>query len=373
MKIYTKVVIDIASGDVLEEESFEYQGPVSQAFGGGTGAGGGGDGKADWPEYMKSWHMTMLTANYDVINAERQGPPATYRYDPRVWLGFISPTTPIVALAEIVAYDTKAVSKAILNPLDATYYMPLGYDRISPKQALVDGLLASIAVGTETSAAIQEIIDTFSSQLLAKYTASVEPKLSIGFRDAGAVVGTSFNVAKAIALRDYQREVADFTAKMHIHFHDVQADIAKSLLTYDMQMTQFLWEVTLKRVGLEMEHIKLTATYAHDTASAITEAMGKYGVLLTEDSIKRKTYQLDLLEHMNKAMASISGASSVRQGEGKGSEVFKSAIGMGLTGAAAGAYLGAKGALGGSVAGPGGAAIGGVIGVGVGIIGGLLR
>ena len=36
MKLYTKVVIDIDSGDVVESESFEYNGPVAQCIGGGS-------------------------------------------------------------------------------------------------------------------------------------------------------------------------------------------------------------------------------------------------------------------------------------------------------------------------------------------------
>jgi hypothetical protein len=40
MKIYTKLVIDMTTDQILEEESFEYNGPISQC-GGGSGGGGG--------------------------------------------------------------------------------------------------------------------------------------------------------------------------------------------------------------------------------------------------------------------------------------------------------------------------------------------
>jgi hypothetical protein len=39
MKIYTKLVIDMTTDEILEEESFEYSGPVAQC--GGSGGGGG--------------------------------------------------------------------------------------------------------------------------------------------------------------------------------------------------------------------------------------------------------------------------------------------------------------------------------------------
>ena len=44
MKIYTKLVIDMATDKVLEEESFEYNGPVAQC---GSSGGGGGSMPAD--------------------------------------------------------------------------------------------------------------------------------------------------------------------------------------------------------------------------------------------------------------------------------------------------------------------------------------
>jgi hypothetical protein len=35
MRVHTRLIIDIASGEVLHEEGFEYQGPVAQCGGGG--------------------------------------------------------------------------------------------------------------------------------------------------------------------------------------------------------------------------------------------------------------------------------------------------------------------------------------------------
>jgi hypothetical protein len=45
MKIYTKLVIDMTTDEILEEESFEYNGPVAQC--GSSGGGGGGSMPAD--------------------------------------------------------------------------------------------------------------------------------------------------------------------------------------------------------------------------------------------------------------------------------------------------------------------------------------
>lgn len=41
MKVYTHLVIDMNTDEVLHEESYNYEGPVAQCFGGGGGGGGG--------------------------------------------------------------------------------------------------------------------------------------------------------------------------------------------------------------------------------------------------------------------------------------------------------------------------------------------
>lgn len=44
MKVYTHIRIDIRTGETLEEQSFDYQGPLALCDGGGGGGGGGGSG-----------------------------------------------------------------------------------------------------------------------------------------------------------------------------------------------------------------------------------------------------------------------------------------------------------------------------------------
>ncbi|KKN09535.1 hypothetical protein LCGC14_1045620 [marine sediment metagenome] len=44
MKVYTKITIDMNTGQTVEEESFDYDGPLALAYGTGPGSGGGGGG-----------------------------------------------------------------------------------------------------------------------------------------------------------------------------------------------------------------------------------------------------------------------------------------------------------------------------------------
>lgn len=53
MKIYTRVEMDMASGAVTHEESFEYEGPVVLCGGGGGGGGKGGSAPSPPPTPAK--------------------------------------------------------------------------------------------------------------------------------------------------------------------------------------------------------------------------------------------------------------------------------------------------------------------------------
>jgi len=60
MKVYEKITIEIVSGEVVEEVSYNYDGPVAQLSSGSGGGGGGGSGKVDYPPYMKEIQADWL-------------------------------------------------------------------------------------------------------------------------------------------------------------------------------------------------------------------------------------------------------------------------------------------------------------------------
>jgi len=59
MKIYNKIVLDMETWEVLEEDSFDYDGRVALCKGGG-GGGGGSSGKIDYPTYIKVIQASWL-------------------------------------------------------------------------------------------------------------------------------------------------------------------------------------------------------------------------------------------------------------------------------------------------------------------------
>lgn len=51
MKIYTKIVVDISTNEVLHSESFDYSGPIAECI----SMGGGGESSSSKPEKVKIW------------------------------------------------------------------------------------------------------------------------------------------------------------------------------------------------------------------------------------------------------------------------------------------------------------------------------
>ena len=56
MKVYTKVVIDMETMEVIEEEAYEYEGPVALC----GGSSGGSSGEVDYPTYAKEAHAQLM-------------------------------------------------------------------------------------------------------------------------------------------------------------------------------------------------------------------------------------------------------------------------------------------------------------------------
>ncbi|WP_419783592.1 hypothetical protein [Maridesulfovibrio sp.] len=75
MKVYTKLVIDIASGEIEHEESYEYDGPVILC--GGSSGGGGGDGvDEEYNDRMATIHeaqQAMAEDYHDFWKSDYQG------------------------------------------------------------------------------------------------------------------------------------------------------------------------------------------------------------------------------------------------------------------------------------------------------------
>ena len=161
MKVITHCVIDMATMETLEEESYEYEGDV--AWCGGSG-GGGGSGEVDFPGYMKDWHGDVL--------------------------GHFSGKT-VGDVMEYALENNPYTSAAAYDPTGETDNMTAEADEQLTKVDAMDE--------------IGEVVD-FDKNIL--------PKLEGGMRDINAVQSSAFAQARSNLWTDYAAKLATDKIKL---------------------------------------------------------------------------------------------------------------------------------------------------------------
>jgi len=156
MKIYKKIVLNL-QGKVIEEDSYEYTGPIAEC---GSG-GGGSSGKSDWPDYMKEHHHAWIGELDAVV-------PATNPY------------------TGVVAYDPASTISTLTTALSAWegYHTSVGLTLTAFKTVWSGWLTTASA---DITAALTAELDTHGT-----------PEFEAGMRDINAVQTSSFVLGKSM-------------------------------------------------------------------------------------------------------------------------------------------------------------------------------
>lgn len=337
MKIYNRVVIDIKSGEVIEEDSYEYSGPIIALKGGG-GGGGSSSGKSDYPTYMKDIHANLMVG----------GNSSSYSLP-------FSPSNSLMRLIDNAVGTSPYSGEVAYNPdFDISAFLAA----LSIFSDNVDGLDTTWGTyGASVKSSLDGIIDNsdIAASTVAKgavlddrLTTEVIPRFEAGMRDINAVVSSSFVIGKSILEGFNTREVADYDAKLRV-----------AVFTKKMDMI-------VQGVDSEFKLIQAKFNYKQAVMTNTIEAYRMKVVMKGEELQKQldiddhdTRWGLDLFQNGANALGSIAGSAINTQKTTSGSA---SVLGGALSGAASGAMVGAQ------VGGGYGAAIGGVIGG----IGGLL-
>jgi len=361
MKIYRKIVIEIATGRVLEEDSFEYHGPIAEAKG-----GGGASGAVDYPAYQKSIQADWLAGGgYDDISSLND----------------------LDAGNDITSLLNASIGSSPFTTLDP--YNPA--TRLADMEGTVDGMLAQIQSalsdysvdidgvagifryiqgvnfyeGDESLDDLETYIDsiTTTSQVETELAAYDESQNSIGAIGSSAwaigrlivasmVTETRLKARVELArLKDAKaKTIGAFNVDRESKIAAIQADAKKFALN-------MLAESINKVSGLDIEVQRLAII-------ALKEEMEKSIKLAKQDAL----WDLTVFGVGANVMASIAGG-TVSQDVDTPSDT-QSAIAGGLSGAAAGGLMAAGGSFGSAVVGgamaggPAGAMVGAALGIG---------
>lgn len=311
MKVYNRVVLDISSGKVLEEDSFEYQGPVCEAKGGG---GGGSSGKVDFPDYMKAVHGDWLNRGGAVVLSV--GESITELIQAGIQNSPYSGET---------AYDPDTDISAFLSAL-------VEFD--SEVDDLVTSWVSTLATARDESSTVVTDSTTAHADLLDdRLTTEVLPRFQAGMRDINAVISSTFVIGQAVLEAFNTREVAEFSARLRLQKESDGLELLKLKVGFRESVAKLTLEA--RRIKVVMKKEELEEQLSMDE--------------------KEYKWPTELYQYGSNVMSSISGSAvSVPEKAPKGS-----VLGGALSGAASGAMIGAS-------FGPYGA----LIGAGVGAVAG---
>jgi hypothetical protein len=400
MKVYTKVVLDW-DGNVLEEESFQYEGDVSHC--GGSSGGGSGSGDHDWPKYMKNQHHAWMNQ----IAARLHG------HNPYTWWHVPSVThlTDAYSVATFAQYLANRASELramtysptireselltsiynfTLNQIDyLSTHLGAAYE-MNENVALVSNIpqLTARIASTENVGDLEGVLDLHTV---------VYPRFEAGMRDINAVQASTFVIGRGVIEATFQAKMMEMKQNWLIDLEkartgavtalsQLQIEARKSNQQYKTSILNIInsclqlattsgssldnirMEIDKFKATINMEIRKLTATglqqldTLNDSLAAKDLEWRRMSVVaLMEQATtdmehldKRFRWELENYQYGANMLGAISGG-TVGVAGGKTNKVA-SALGGALSGAAAGAVI--------SVGNPVGAAIGGIVGLG---------
>ena len=315
MKIYDKIVIDIESGKVLEEHSFDYAGDVALCLG-----GGGGDGDTEttirYAGYIEDHHKEFLDIIAGKAHTIMDLSPFSDFTDIDMEVGFFGVGYVLASFPSL--YDMYG---KFMAGLDIEYLFNQAFE------------------GTTDGAIVHGLISEQASELSYDLENDIIPRYEVGMRDINAVMSGTFVVGKAMLEAKRMRELSKFSAELRYRMIPVAVERWKTHLEWNKQVTATYVEV------LKLYTDVTLATSGHNYEMHAKDSLWPFTVLDYE------RVALGCLTGATKQTSDVAGASSTKAGR---------AIGGAMTGAAAGAMVG-----GGVV----GAVAGGVLGLAAGLFG----
>lgn len=357
MKIYSKIVFSLEDSSIISESSFDYSGPLVELKGGG--GGGGGSGRVDYPDYMKTQHGEWLGDLDTLINAASNPFTGAVAYDPDT--AITAGDTAICAFNTLVDAmdhnsDWQVSIAAVTSYLDASVF-------------------STVTLTTPTPAAEAEIEDSvqaFSDQLDDQITATVIPRLELGYRDAGAALTSAFVIGRALVEEGRNKDVAKYSGDLRI-----QAFIQKDKILADnidrknminAQLEMHRRDSIIKSTDRALIDLIARVEFERHVATLTADFKRVQIVAKSEETKQNYSYDeaealfpMEIYQYAGNMMASIGGGAVTKPAQQP--TAMQTALNATLMGATAGAGIGAL------VQNP---LVGAGIGAGVGLFGNLL-
>ena len=310
MRIHTKIVIDIKSGEVLNEEGFDYDGEVAQCSGGSSGGGGDTVTTIRYAEYVEDKHKAFLEA------------VAGYREDTTDESPFADYTD---ITTDVAFFGTGYTIASFPSLYDMYGKFMAGLD--------IDSLHDQMFDDTVNASEVNDLVAAEGGLIDDDIDSNVTPKFQVGMRDINSVLSSSYVVGKALIADSRVKALEKFRSELKYRLIPVATDRWKTHLEWNKTTVMSYAEIMKLYFSAKMD----IENFNH--------------VMAAKDSL----WPFTVLDYERAALGALQGAT-----KGTSSAESGSAVGGAISGALTGA------AMGGMIAGASSGAVAGPVGIGVG-------
>ncbi len=376
MKVYSKVVINMATNEVEKEEFIHYTGPVELLKG-----GGGASGSIDFPTYLKEVHADLLadgepdgtgltlinTSLVAVMNValgaggnpyvDATRPSGAKAYDPSTLLTamqteFSEFDTAVDALADTTTWNSFIDNVKTKLAESGMFPTPTFLDALST--ALTG--LTTAATSVLSSTPISDFISSVEAEELSSFQRSIG-RFASGMADINAIQTSSFIIGLALREQDYENKIERLRRETHLEtfrtivLEGIRAHLEASLKQQGVrdQMLSVGVEQTLRLLDHKTRNLK-------DSAALLAE-INRISIVANQEQtntnldldVKEATWDLEVFSYASNLMAGISGGTG---STGKAPlSTAQSVLGGALGGASVGSAFGPPGAIVGAIGG----------------------
>lgn len=298
MKIYTKVVISMETGETLYEESYDYHGEIAHC-GGGDSGGGDSTTTVRYAPYVESYHSSFLSAM------------ASYRSS----LTGSSPFSGFSAITVDAAFfGTGYLISSFPSLYDMYGKFMAGLD--------IDSLYDQIFEDTVNASEVNNLVSAEADLLDDDIEQNILPRFQVGMRDINAVVSSSFVVGKSLIESARVKAITKFSGELKFRLLAVAAERWKSHLDWNKAVV--------------MSYAELMKLY-YSTKLDVDD----YNYSM---SAKNSLWPFTVLEYERAGLGALQGATTTSS-DVAGSSKTQKALSGALAGASIGASFGGVGAL----------------------------
>ena len=217
MKIYSKIIIDMKSGETLEEQSFDYSGNVTLC-----GGGGGGDSKTEirYAGYIEEKHKDFL----NTLAAQRESD---------------IDNSPFTGYTELEVDDAFFGTGYLISSFPSLYDM---YGKFMAGLD-IDVLYSQIFEDTVNAPEINSLVAAEGVMMDDDIDMSVLPRFQTGMRDINSVMSSSYVCGRA-AIEDARvKALSRFSAELKYRMIPVVTDRWRTHLDWNRHTVMLYAEI----------------------------------------------------------------------------------------------------------------------------------